>query len=169
MQLECIFSQAGNLLSDIAMAKIWLYLFVLRKNFCIFIFFTSILLSFDNLCLVDSTCLCWHQMVHIDRCWHQMVHIDRCWRAAGCMQLLDFEPRAAEQVPLLMKLKKNKHALKKAVDSGDADLGTSPQYLSFPKQNQAILEVYWCSCKVLDYCLQWTGALCLQCIWCCCS
>ena len=38
------------------------------------------------------------------------------------IQLLEFEPRAAEQVPLLLKLKQNDLALKKAIASGDPDL-----------------------------------------------
>ena len=38
------------------------------------------------------------------------------------IRLLNFEPRAAEQVPLLMKMKKFHLALTKAVDSGDTDL-----------------------------------------------
>lgn len=38
------------------------------------------------------------------------------------VRLLDFEPRAAEQVPLLLKLNQPEDALSKAVDSGDADL-----------------------------------------------
>ncbi|XP_003740727.1 vacuolar protein sorting-associated protein 16 homolog [Galendromus occidentalis] len=36
--------------------------------------------------------------------------------------LLNFEPRAAEQVPLLLKLTKPEDALMKAIESGDADL-----------------------------------------------
>lgn len=38
------------------------------------------------------------------------------------VQLLDHEPRAAEQVPLLLQMKQDKIALEKAVDSGDSDL-----------------------------------------------
>jgi hypothetical protein len=37
---------------------------------------------------------------------------------------LDHEPRAAEQVPLLLQMKEEKIALVKAIDSGDTDLGT---------------------------------------------
>lgn len=40
-------------------------------------------------------------------------------------QLLDHEPRAAEQVPLLLQMKQEKIALVKAIDSGDTDLGKS--------------------------------------------
>jgi hypothetical protein len=36
--------------------------------------------------------------------------------------LLDYEPRAAEQVPLLLQMKEDRIALEKAVDSGDTDL-----------------------------------------------
>lgn len=41
------------------------------------------------------------------------------------LQLLDHEPRAAEQVPLLLTMKEDTLALTKAIDSGDTDLGTS--------------------------------------------
>lgn len=36
--------------------------------------------------------------------------------------LLDFEPRAVEQVPLLLKLGQPEDALAKAINSGDSDL-----------------------------------------------
>lgn len=39
------------------------------------------------------------------------------------LQLLDHEPRAAEQVPLLLTMKEDTVALTKAIDSGDTDLG----------------------------------------------
>ena len=39
-------------------------------------------------------------------------------------QLLDHEPRAADQVPLLLVMKEDQLALTKAVDSGDTDLGS---------------------------------------------
>lgn len=38
-------------------------------------------------------------------------------------QLLDFEARSGEQVPLLLKMKRSQLALSKAVESGDTDLG----------------------------------------------
>lgn len=41
------------------------------------------------------------------------------------LQLLDFEPRAGQQVPLLMKMHKDNIALSKAIESGDTDLGIS--------------------------------------------
>lgn len=41
------------------------------------------------------------------------------------LKLLDFEPRAGQQVPLLMKMHKDKIALSKAIESGDTDLGIS--------------------------------------------
>lgn len=40
-------------------------------------------------------------------------------------QLLDFEARSGEQVPLLLKMKRSQLALSKAVESGDTDLGES--------------------------------------------
>jgi len=40
-----------------------------------------------------------------------------------CMfQLLDYEPKASRQVPLLLKMGKDQHALSKAIESGDTDL-----------------------------------------------
>lgn len=39
------------------------------------------------------------------------------------MQLLEYEPRSGEQVPLLLKMKRSKLALSKAIESGDTDLG----------------------------------------------
>ena len=38
-------------------------------------------------------------------------------------QLLDYEAKAADQVPLLMRMKKDDLALEKAIMSGDTDLG----------------------------------------------
>ncbi|KAK3106315.1 hypothetical protein FSP39_017525 [Pinctada imbricata] len=45
-----------------------------------------------------------------------------CGRTDLAIRLLDFEPRAAQQVPLLMKMKKDSIALNKAIESGDTDL-----------------------------------------------
>ena len=39
------------------------------------------------------------------------------------LQLLDYEPRAADQVPLLMSMQEDELALIKAIESGDTDLG----------------------------------------------
>ncbi|NWW86486.1 VPS16 protein, partial [Rhynochetos jubatus] len=39
-----------------------------------------------------------------------------------CPQLLEYEPRSGEQVPLLLKMKRSKLALSKAIESGDTDL-----------------------------------------------
>jgi hypothetical protein len=41
-------------------------------------------------------------------------------------QLLDHEPRAAKQVPLLLNMKEDDLALVKSIESGDPDLGRSP-------------------------------------------
>lgn len=48
-------------------------------------------------------------------------------------QLLDFEARSGEQVPLLLKMKRSQLALSKAVESGDTDLGecVSPAHLTY--------------------------------------
>ncbi|KAK8870008.1 hypothetical protein IAR55_000578 [Kwoniella newhampshirensis] len=49
----------------------------------------------------------------------------KAWEAGRtrlATMLLDHEPRAAEQVPLLLQMKEDKIALTKAVDSGDTDL-----------------------------------------------
>lgn len=39
------------------------------------------------------------------------------------MKLLDHEPKASDQVPLLLSMKEDRLALAKAVESGDTDLG----------------------------------------------
>ena len=49
-------------------------------------------------------------------------------RTELAIRLLDFEPKAAEQVPLLMKMKKDQLALSKAIESGDTDLGKIESY-----------------------------------------
>jgi hypothetical protein len=49
-------------------------------------------------------------------------------------QLLDYEPRAADQVPLLISMQEDERALVKAIESGDTDLGNlafSPFSLPF--------------------------------------
>jgi hypothetical protein len=46
-------------------------------------------------------------------------------------QLLDHEPRASDQVPLLLSMKEDRLALVKAVDSGDTDLGKRRHPLMF--------------------------------------
>ena len=38
-------------------------------------------------------------------------------------KLLDHEPKASDQVPLLLSMKEDRLALAKAVESGDTDLG----------------------------------------------
>lgn len=38
-------------------------------------------------------------------------------------QLLNYEPRAGRQVPLLLSMKEDEIALDKAIESGDTDLG----------------------------------------------
>ncbi|KAI0208261.1 hypothetical protein LSAT2_007078 [Lamellibrachia satsuma] len=43
-------------------------------------------------------------------------------RVKLALKLLDHEPKAAEQVPLLMKMKRDELALSKAIESGDTDL-----------------------------------------------
>ena len=53
------------------------------------------------------------------RLWQSFMH------KADTLKLLDHEPRAAEQVPLLLQMREDKIALVKAVDSGDTDLGGS--------------------------------------------
>lgn len=45
-----------------------------------------------------------------------------CGRTELAVKLLDHEPRASKQVPLLMKIKQYRAALNKALDSGDSDL-----------------------------------------------
>jgi len=50
-------------------------------------------------------------------------------------QLLEFEPRSGEQVPLLLKMKKSPLALSKAIESGDTDLGKNPFTSTFTNLN----------------------------------
>ncbi|XP_022100529.1 vacuolar protein sorting-associated protein 16 homolog [Acanthaster planci] len=45
-----------------------------------------------------------------------------CGRTQLAVRLLEYEPRAAEQVPLLMTMRDQKVALTKAIESGDTDL-----------------------------------------------
>lgn len=45
-----------------------------------------------------------------------------CGRAELAIKLLEYEPRSGEQVPLLLKMKRSKLALSKAIESGDTDL-----------------------------------------------
>ncbi|XP_019620379.1 PREDICTED: vacuolar protein sorting-associated protein 16 homolog isoform X3 [Branchiostoma belcheri] len=45
-----------------------------------------------------------------------------CGRTELAIRLLEYEPKSAEQVPLLMKMGRDQLALAKAVDSGDTDL-----------------------------------------------
>lgn len=53
--------------------------------------------------------------------WYYELSVSLCW---SLFQLLEFEPRSGEQVPLLLKMKKSPLALSKAIESGDTDLGT---------------------------------------------
>ena len=39
------------------------------------------------------------------------------------LQLLEYEPKASRQVPLLLMMKREQLALTKAIESGDTDLG----------------------------------------------
>ncbi|XP_006874900.1 PREDICTED: vacuolar protein sorting-associated protein 16 homolog isoform X2 [Chrysochloris asiatica] len=45
-----------------------------------------------------------------------------CGRTELAIKLLEYEPRSGEQVPLLLKMKRSKLALNKAIESGDTDL-----------------------------------------------
>ncbi|XP_031556502.1 vacuolar protein sorting-associated protein 16 homolog [Actinia tenebrosa] len=45
-----------------------------------------------------------------------------CGRTKLAIRLLDYEPKAADQVPLLMRMKNDELALEKAIMSGDTDL-----------------------------------------------
>ena len=55
---------------------------------------------------------------------HSIVVYQSCF-----VQLLDYESRASDQVPLLLNMKEDRLALQKAVDSGDTDLGEKPRPL----------------------------------------
>lgn len=49
---------------------------------------------------------------------HLVIHAD-----ASFYKLIDHEPRAADQVPLLISMQEDELALMKAIESGDTDLG----------------------------------------------
>ena len=54
-----------------------------------------------------------------------------CGREELAIRLLEYEPKASEQVPLLMKMTRNELALSKAIDSGDTDLGKFLKFLFY--------------------------------------
>lgn len=60
-------------------------------------------------------------------CYLSQTPQGRCSRSLSLpshpSQLLEYEPRSGEQVPLLLKMKRSKLALSKAIESGDTDLG----------------------------------------------
>lgn len=58
-------------------------------------------------------------------CVSRILVLERLFESCGNSQLLDHEPRASDQVPLLLAMKEDRLALQKAVDSGDTDLGIS--------------------------------------------
>lgn len=68
-------------------------------------------------------------VTHCDPWWACHVYLLLSLHSAGSdlllcwFQLLDFEARSGEQVPLLLKMKRSQLALSKAVESGDTDLG----------------------------------------------
>lgn len=57
-------------------------------------------------------------------------------------QLLDYETRAADQVPLLLEMREDRIALQKAVNSGDTDLGQYPYAPSMPPYTNGVILVY---------------------------
>lgn len=57
-------------------------------------------------------------------------------------QLLDYEPRASDQVPLLLSMKEDKLALTKAVESGDTDLGAYFDLRGYPSLNITVAVYY---------------------------
>jgi len=61
--------------------------------------------------------------------------------------LLDYEPRAADKVPLLLKMREVDLALAKAIDSGDTDL----VYLVLLHLKRTY--VSWCGCRVVSRCV----------------
>jgi len=76
--------------------------------------------------------------------------------------LLDYEPRAADQVPLLLRMEKDDVALSKAVESGDTDLvylvllsmiqTKSPkEFLDIVRQRPAALDLLLSYCKQQDH------------------
>lgn len=64
--------------------------------------------------------------------------------------LLDHEPRAQDQVPLLLSMRQPEHALEKAIESGDSDLGMSdPQGLPREKTVQLTLISFFSNSTIL--------------------
>jgi hypothetical protein len=66
-------------------------------------------------------------------------------------QLLEYEPLATDQVPLLISMKEDVLALDKAIDSGDTDLGAHEQQptvlaLSLTRLICALLQCTWRCC-----------------------
>ena len=67
-------------------------------------------------------------------------------------QLLDYEPKAADQVPLLMRMKKDQVALEKAILSGDTDLGQYSAGLAFCQVPDITENRLYCSVSNGLYC-----------------
>ena len=60
---------------------------------------------------------------------------------------MDFEPRASEQVPLLLKMGQLAPALNKAIDSGDTDLGKEEGERRTEKEREReCVCMYVCTC-----------------------
>merc|ERR1712137_215560 len=79
-------------------------------------------------------------------------------RSRLATRLLDFEPRAADQVPLLISMEQDALALKKAVESGDTDLmhlvllhikrtKTMKQFINTISQQPEALDLFVAYCK----------------------
>lgn len=80
-------------------------------------------------------------------------------------QLLEYEPRSGEQVPLLLKMKRSKLALSKAIESGDTDLGEQGVGDGQVAVNDKVSEPY----KVQRGAGGPTYFILSQCLQCCCT
>lgn len=89
-------------------------------------------------------------------------------------QLLEFEPRSGEQVPLLLRMKRSQLALSKAIESGDTDLGISTRTASNTLNAELMHYLYRFNTNILNTdteeiwpkllkCLQ-TSCLCKSCL-----
>ncbi|NXC09021.1 VPS16 protein, partial [Orthonyx spaldingii] len=78
-----------------------------------------------------------------------------CGRAELAIKLLEYEPRSGEQVPLLLKMKRSKLALGKAIESGDTDLASLGAFWGLGKLLGNILgsaRAPWECCEFPQFC-----------------
>lgn len=67
---------------------------------------------------------------------------NQCKRTQLAIKLLDYEPRASQQVPLLLQLKQDEQAMLKAIESGDTDLIYSVIHHLWDTQNKGDFQMF---------------------------